>query len=1020
MVRRTAAFAAAYALAIFVGRLTVLPDTGLALFWPASGVAVTWALLSTARRERVAIGGLVLLMATAGNALTGVAAGASFFIGAANVVTGLGTWYGYERLISRYGGGSVAGVALGAAPLRRLGDVVRFLLAAGAAVTASAGVAMVGLLVGGTPVSAETALGWILRNGAAVVVIGGTALALRGAREVVTRRHLLEFLLVMVVAVAVLWFVFGQGRAISLSFLPLAVLVWGGLRLPVPLAALQGAATALVTLALVLTTPGGPFGDAGTVAGQALTLQAFMMLATILTLVLSTTQWERDQLVLDVASTMRTARRQAEDLSVITETIPDALIVMDHDGSVVLHNNAARRWLAVAEDSTTGRLDAYVAPPRQRSDGSLLPPRDRPSRRALAGETVRGLVVEADDLLTGQTRLVSVDAAPLLDTSTDVPDRALLVLRDVTEEHRRLDDIEAARSRTERLIADAPHGVAVLDIHGRVLQVNDSLAAITGRTVEELVGTSFEDLAPDDREEVARHLQSAVRSPGSRVTVEWTLPSPGRDPVHVSLTTRVISSEDGHDDVILVNVVDLSERRLYEQRLAHLADHDVLTGLPNRRRFDQALEEHLERCARTGPIGALLLLDLDHFKEVNDTRGHDAGDELIVSVAALLRGSLRETDLVARLGGDEFAIILPDADRSGAGQVADSIVERVRDNSKTQEGVNRRVTASIGVVTFAAAAGRPEDILALADMLMYDAKEAGRDRFAVLDDSQGVQPRTFARMEWKSRIEHALENDLFELYLQPVLHLDSGRITGAEALIRLVDREVPVSPGAFIGVAERAGLAPAIDAWVARHASEMLARLLRVDPDIRLGINLSAHSIADPSIALTLEELLREKGVDASRLVVEVTETAAVSDVRAARRFAEPLRALGVEFALDDFGSGYGSFYYLKHLSFDTIKIDGEFVKGAHESAVDRAILRSVIGIARSLGKRTVAEFVTDEGALNVVRELGVDFAQGFLIGEALPFEKFVATHLVGDRGVWLGLPRVEDDGRFRPALTHN
>ena len=205
---------------------------------------------------------------------------------------------------------------------------------------------------------------------------------------------------------------------------------------------------------------------------------------------------------------------------------------------------------------------------------------------------------------------------------------------------------------------------------------------------------------------------------------------------------------------------------------------------------------------------------------------------------------------------------------------------------------------------------------------------------------------------------------------------------------------MPVSPGAFIGVAERAGLAPAVDDWVVRHGVELLRRLVEVDPAMRLAVNLSAHSIGDPAIALTLERTLRERGVDPSRLTVEVTETAAVADVEAARRFAEPLRALGVEFALDDFGAGYGSFYYLKHLSFDTIKIDGEFVKGAADSAVDRAILRSVIGIARALGKRTVAEFVTDEGALSVVRELGVDYAQGYLIGQPVPFAQFVATHL--------------------------
>ena len=443
---------------------------------------------------------------------------------------------------------------------------------------------------------------------------------------------------------------------------------------------------------------------------------------------------------------------------------------------------------------------------------------------------MRGVVLEVDDLLTGQPRLVSVDAVPLHDSVTNEPDRALLVLRDVTDEHRRLDDVEAAHARTERLIADAPHGVAVLDMRGRILQVNSSLAGLTGRSIDALVGRSFDDLAPDNREEIGEHLHRAVTVPGSRVVGEWTIPGPGRDDVHVALTSRVISAQDGEEEVILVNVVDLSERRRYEQRLAHLADHDVLTGLPNRRRFDAALAEHLDLCARSGPRGALLLLDLDHFKEVNDTRGHDAGDELIVSTAAVLRGSLRDTDLVARLGGDEFAILLPTADRQGAERVADVVVERVRANSRTLEGVNRRVTASIGVVTFAGAHERAEDILALADMLMYDAKDAGRDRFTVLDDSTSVQPRSGARMEWKARIEAALENDDFELYLQPLLHLDTGRVTSAEALIRLVDRDVPVSPGAFIGVAERAGLAPAVDDWVVRHGVELLSRLRQGRP----------------------------------------------------------------------------------------------------------------------------------------------------------------------------------------------
>ena len=349
----------------------------------------------------------------------------------------------------------------------------------------------------------------------------------------------------------------------------------------------------------MVVTSGSPFGDVSDVAGQALTLQAFMMLATLLSLVLSTVQWERDRLVSEAAAAGLTSRRQAEDLRVITETIPDALIVMDRDSKVLLHNDAARRWLAPSADSD-GELTSLASPPRGRRDGRVLPKRERPSLRALGGETVRGLVVEADDLGTGLPRLVSVDAVPLHDSVTGLPDRALLVLRDVTDENRRLDDVEAAHARTERLIADAPHGVAVLDMRGRILQVNSSLAAITGQTVESLVGRSFDDLAPDNRDEIAEHLHRAVLIPGSRVVGEWTVPGPGLDEVHVALTSRVVSAQDGagrghpgqRRRPVRAAALRAAARTPRRPRRAHRP--------ANRRRFDAALAEHLDLCARSG------------------------------------------------------------------------------------------------------------------------------------------------------------------------------------------------------------------------------------------------------------------------------------------------------------------------------------------------------------------------------------------------------------------------------------
>jgi integral membrane sensor domain MASE1 len=378
-VGRMVAYGVAYALAIVVGRLIVLPETNLALFWPAAGVGALWALVTPSRRQLAVVAATIWVLSSAGLALTGIPADAAVVLGLANVVNSVGTAVGYSWLTAQSTAEPVEWHGGGAAPLRRLSDVGRFTLAAAVATTVSGVVGMVGLAVGDTAVTSQTALGWLLRNGAAIVIIAGTGLAMRGQAEIVSRRHLVEAVPVLLVSLVVLWLVFGPGRTISLSFLPLAVLVWGGLRLPVPLAALQGATTALVTLGLVVVTSGSPFGDIGDIAGQALTLQAFMMLATLLSLVLSTVQWERDALVSEAAAVGLRSRRQAEDLRVITETIPDALIVMDREGKVLLHNEAARRWLAPSRDDE----DELDAPPvvgwrrraTTRTSSTRLPPR---------------------------------------------------------------------------------------------------------------------------------------------------------------------------------------------------------------------------------------------------------------------------------------------------------------------------------------------------------------------------------------------------------------------------------------------------------------------------------------------------------------------------------------------------------------------------------------------------------------------------------------------------------------------
>jgi diguanylate cyclase (GGDEF)-like protein/PAS domain S-box-containing protein len=678
------------------------------------------------------------------------------------------------------------------------------------------------------------------------------------------------------------------------------------------------------------------------------------------------------------------ALSQSEALRrVLMDHLPDTTLVMV-DGKLKIKVVAGAGAVAQGLRGTEGYLIPEVSNPANTTVLKDL------LERALAGQEATGEIMAT---ATGEVH--EVVATPLPDDG--VEQRALLLARNVDAERARERDLVRAKQRAERLFVDAPHGVAVLALDGTVLTANDAMLCLAGVTEPELVGRPLGALGLPGSGDLGPHLQQVLSHPGAPVETDWTLRNAHGQDLHVVLSSRALTGEDDADDaddVVLVNVVDVSERYRYEQRLAHLADHDVLTGLANRRRFERELDDHLQRCRRYGPSGALLLLDLDHFKDVNDTLGHGAGDQLIVSTAQLLRGGVRDSDIVARLGGDEFAILLAEGDRAAAETVAASIVTRVREHTATLDGTYRRVTASVGAVTLRAASGHAADVLALADMTMYDAKDAGRNQYVVLDEDSARPPRSGARLQWKSRIERALDTDGFELHLQPIQDLRTNRIHSAEALIRMRDGDTLIPPSRFLYIAERAGLVPDVDSWVVKNGVEMLADLRVLDPDFRLEVNLSGHSIGHPDTERVIVESLRKHDVDPAALILEITETAAVADVGLARAFAERMTALGCKFALDDFGAGFGSFYYLKHLLFDYVKIDGEFVSNCHHSEVDRTIMRSIVGIARDLGKQTVAEFVSHPAILEIVRDEGVDLAQGFLIGEPVPYDDFVTRFL--------------------------
>lgn len=556
--------------------------------------------------------------------------------------------------------------------------------------------------------------------------------------------------------------------------------------------------------------------------------------------------------------------------------------------------------------------------------------------------------------------------------------------RRTAERHR-----EAALQEFSTTFQAAPNGICLLGTDSRFLRVNPALCRLLDRTEAALLATDLPSLIdPDDRADVLALLSGtvAVHHAGNQLDTRFLRPD--RTVIHAGLSASLVRHPDGRPSHLIAQIVDLTDRARLQHRLQHLADHDALTGLFNRRRFNEELTRELGRTRRYGTGGAVLVIDVDHFKHVNDSLGHEAGDQLITRVGELLRQRLRATDTLARFGGDEFAVILPAVDRAQAQRVADGLLDAIRAKASIPAaGGIRCATASIGIAPFSNAADiSAKDLLVEADIAMYDAKDAGRDRAAVYDVEQARESRMQGRLAWIDRIRDALAGGRFVLYAQPILALNGDTVPHHELLLRMLgSRGEVISPGVFLYIAEQMGMIDQIDRWVLQQAVRCLSSQQRAGHNVRLGVNLSAVSIGAADLAGTVAAELAAGGADGHGLCFEITETAALINVERARQFATRVAQLGCEFALDDFGVGFASFFYLKHLAFAYLKIDGEFIKNLPHSHTDQLVVQAMVKIAHGLGKRTIAEFVGDADTLDLLRGYGVDYAQGFYIGRPRP-----------------------------------
>ncbi len=451
------------------------------------------------------------------------------------------------------------------------------------------------------------------------------------------------------------------------------------------------------------------------------------------------------------------------------------------------------------------------------------------------------------------------------------------------------------------------------------------------------------------------------------------------------LHTRI---HDGGDKAVILSVgLDMTEKKAAEKHVIWLAEHDPLTDLCNRRKFTADFEKSIQMAIRYEHHSCLLIIDLDHFKDINDTSGHKMGDTVLKSVAKVLKSTTRFTDLVARIGGDEFAIVMPETDEKGAQVLAQKIINGLEQIQAGQGQFKHKISASIGIVHYPLHHVDAAQLLSYADLAMYQAKDQGKGTFHTYSPSDQAQEELNSRVFWKHQVESAIENNYFELFFQPLLKLETNTISHYEMLLRMRNPKTDelVMPTTFIQIAEQTGLIHDIDHYVLNHGIQKLASLQQAGEDVTLSLNLSGSMIDDPILIPLIKQLIKKHNIKPTNLIFEVTETLAVSNLLQANKMMQAIKALGCRFSLDDFGVGFSSFNYMRELPVDIIKIDGVFIKNLDQNADDRLFVKALVDVARGLGKEVVAEYVENEKILSLLRSYGVDYAQGYHIGKPQP-----------------------------------
>jgi diguanylate cyclase (GGDEF)-like protein/PAS domain S-box-containing protein len=669
----------------------------------------------------------------------------------------------------------------------------------------------------------------------------------------------------------------------------------------------------------------------------------------------------------------------------LVETVHDAVLV--HRQQIMFANSRFLTLLRMEAEQVIGRpLSDFVAPEYVELVENNLRRRlnDEPAAERYEVELVdaHGLVTRIE--LSSAVIDSEGETALLLTALEMMPEASIGSMSPAT------------RPRSMVTLDAMGESVITVNTEGRIDYINHSAETLLSQRVDQVIGKSFADVASLVDESDRRSLGDPVRmalTSGGRVSMgrrAVLVPANGAPERSVELSVSPLTSDSKEPLGLVLVLHDTSELRGLTRQMTYQASHDALTGLVNRREFERRLQEAMESAQTGNAAHALCYLDLDRFKVVNDTCGHTAGDNMLREVASIIKEAVRDSDTVGRIGGDEFALLLVGCPLEKARQIADDVVRSVADYRFVWKDKIFNIGVSIGLVEIGQGGGAIEDLMSSADSACYVAKKQGGVHVHVYSAREEATARRSGEIHWLQKLQGALRENKFELYYQQIVpaRTDALRGPAIEVFLRMAGEngEPGAPPAEFIRAAERYRLMPHVDRWVVQAVLSALGRGGMKLPEGRsVAINIAGQTLGDPEFLEFVVDCFDHTGASPADICFELTEGSVVANMDHARRFIGVLHGMGCEFALDDFGSGLSSFATLKTLPMDYLKIDGSFIRSLAVDTVNQAMVTAMVELSRSLNFRIVAEQVEDQLSLDTVRNMGIDFVQGYIIGRPQP-----------------------------------